>query len=113
LAVVEDDAGIGVVHSVVEVITSLAVAAGLADHLGDGRARGGDQKTARLGEDFEILREEPIQLGVDSPGKRLERLHLGVVRGGETAGRCQSALDGSRGRPASRYTPAARFSACT
>ena len=55
LAVVEDDAGEGVVDAVVEVVAAFAVAAGLADHLGDGRAGGGHEEPARLGQNLDVL----------------------------------------------------------
>ena len=85
LAVVEDDAGEGVVHAVVDVVAALAVADGLADHLGHQRGGGGHQEPARLGEDFDVLREEPVELGVDASGQLAKRLTLAVVGGGEAA----------------------------
>ena len=57
LAVVEDDARVGVVDPVVDVVALLAVPNGGPDHLRDGIPRGGNEKTAGLREDLDILRE--------------------------------------------------------
>ena len=43
------------------------------------------RKPAGLREDLDILREEPIQLGVDDGGKLVEGLDRFVVRDGEAA----------------------------
>ena len=85
LAVVEDDAGERVIHAVVDVVAAFAVAAGLADHLGHERGGGGHQEPARLGQDLDVLGEQPVEFGVDPPGQRLERLDLLVVGGGKAA----------------------------
>ena len=54
LAVVEDDAGEGVVHAVVDVVALLAVAHGLADDLGHQRRGRGHQEAAGLGQDLHV-----------------------------------------------------------
>ena len=61
---IEDHAAERVIDAVVDVVAELAVADGLADDLGDGRGRRGDQESARLGEDFDLLREQAVDLGL-------------------------------------------------
>src|SRR5664280_3594308 len=55
LAVIKDDAGIGVIDAVVDVIAGFAVAHGLADDLRHRVPRAGHEKTARLGENLDVL----------------------------------------------------------
>src|SRR5438128_1876876 len=49
LAVIEDDAGEGVVNAVVDVVARLAVAVRLADDARDGGGSGGDEEAAGFG----------------------------------------------------------------
>jgi hypothetical protein len=55
LGVVKDDSAVGVIDAVIEIVTTLAAADGLADDLGDGCRSGGDQEPPRLGKDFDRL----------------------------------------------------------
>ena len=82
---VENDAGKGVIHAVVDVVAAFAVALGLADHLGHQRGGGGHEEPARLGENFDIFREQPVQFGIDAFGQFLERLDSAVIRSGKSA----------------------------
>ena len=56
-AVVKDDAGVGVIDAIVNVVAAAAVAVGFADDLRDGGAGGGDEEAAGFGEDLDVLRE--------------------------------------------------------
>ena len=61
LAMIEDDAREGVVNPVVNVIAGLAVAAGLADDLGDGGGGGSDHEAARFGDEVGVLGKEAVR----------------------------------------------------
>jgi hypothetical protein len=75
MAVVENDAGEGVIHAVVDVVAEFAVAHGLADDFRDG-GRGGRAEgngPARRESDV-IFGNKPVQLAVDDLGQFAERL---------------------------------------
>jgi hypothetical protein len=84
LGVVKDDAAIGVIDAVIEIVTKLAAADGLADDLGDGCGRGGDQEPPRLSKDFDRFGEKSVQLGVNHLRESPERRDRLVVVGGKT-----------------------------
>ncbi len=84
LGVIKDHAAIGVIDAVVEIVTKLAAADGLADDLGDGGGGGGDQETPRLSKDFDRFGEKPVQLGVDHFGEFPEGRDRVVVVGRKT-----------------------------
>ena len=77
---VEDHTRIGVVDAVVDVVTDFIVAERLADDLRDGVARRCHQKSPRLGEDLDLLREKAVELMVDFLGKLAEFRHRLVIR---------------------------------
>src|SRR5262249_38046830 len=69
LAVVKDDPRVGVVDTVIDVVAGLAIAHGLADYGSNTRAADRGKKAARLGENLDVLREEPLDLAVDHLGE--------------------------------------------
>src|ERR1035437_4332257 len=79
LAVIEYDPGVGVVHAVIDVVAALPVAHRFTDDTRDCRGGARYQKPARLSQDFDILREQAVDLGVDLPGQHVEGLHGMVV----------------------------------
>jgi hypothetical protein len=83
--VIEDHATIGVIDAVVEIVTKLSAAHGLADDLGDGSDSGGDQEASRLSENFDRFGEKPVQLGVDYFGESPEGRDRVVVVGRKTS----------------------------
>ena len=72
------------IDAIVEIVTKLAAADGLADDLGDGGDGAGDQETPRLGKDFDRFGEKAVQLGVQHFGEFLEGWDRVVVVGGKT-----------------------------
>src|SRR5262245_45867644 len=73
LAVVEDHTAVGMIDTVIEIVTELATTDSLADDLCDCGGSRGDQKPPWLGENFNGLWKETIQLGIDRFGQALER----------------------------------------
>ena len=85
LAVVENDARESMINAVVDVVAGFPVPHGLADDARDGHGGSGDEKAARLGENLNVLREQPADLGIDLFRQPTERLHVFVVVRRETA----------------------------
>ena len=86
---VEDNARVGVIYAVVDVVAAFTVALGLAYHFGYERGGGGDQESARFGENFDIFGEQSFQFGIYAICQFIERLHGGVVGRGKTAANVQ------------------------
>ena len=82
---VEDHAGVGMIHTVVDIVAELPVAHGLAEDLGDGVPRSCDHEPPRLSQDLDVLREQAVELTVDERRQFTERLDAGIIGGGETA----------------------------
>src|SRR5580704_17053154 len=85
LGVVKDRTAIGVVDAVVEIVTKLAPADGLADDPGDGGGGRGDQKTPWFSKNFDRFGEKAVQLGVDHFGDSPEGRDRVVVVGRKSA----------------------------
>ena len=73
------------VDAVVDVVAEFVVPHRLADDLGDGVTRRGHEEPTRLGEDLDLLREQPVELVVDLLGQVAELGHARVVGRGEPA----------------------------
>src|SRR5208283_3744 len=84
VAMVEDDAGEGVIDAVVDIVTELPIAHGLAEYPGDGEGGGGDHEPARLGEYLDVLLKQAGELAVDERRQLAEGLDAVVIGGGET-----------------------------
>src|SRR5439155_20855902 len=85
LAMIENDAGKGLINAIVDVITLFAVAYGLANDPGNRSGGGGDEKAPRLGQNLDVFREEAVDFGIDLPGEQAERLDMFVVGRGKSA----------------------------
>ena len=66
------------------------------------RGGGGHQEPARLGQDLDVLREEPVELAVDGLGQFAERLDGVVVGRGEAAADVEQVQLGEAARPGLR-----------
>ena len=73
------------VDAVVDVIEHFSVPSGLPDDLRHERRGRGNHKPTGLGKDFNIIGEEPRELGVQESGQGLELWNAGVVRDGKPA----------------------------
>ncbi len=110
---VEHDAGIRVVDAVVDVVARLAVAERLADDPRDRGGGRGHQVPPRLGQDLDVLRKQPVDLGVDLLGQRPQRLHVRVIGHRESAADIEDLDLVAARESASCRTAAAMFRACT
>src|SRR5580765_4720739 len=89
LAMIENDPAEGVINAVVDVVAGFAVTHCLADDARDGRGCSSYQETARLRQDLNIPREQPVDLGVNLSRQQAERFHVPVVWGRKTSANIQ------------------------
>src|SRR5215470_1522226 len=85
LAMVKNHSAIGVVDTVVEVVTAFAAANRLADDLGDGGGGGGNQEPPRFGKNLDRFGKKPVQLSIDCLGEVLERRDRVIVMRGKAS----------------------------
>src|SRR5437773_4967261 len=85
LAMVEDDAAKSVINAVVDVIAAFPIAHGFSDDSCHRRSRGGHEKPPRLGQDFDIFREQSSNFDIYLLGQRAERFDMLIVWRGKSA----------------------------
>src|SRR5437870_4421709 len=76
LAMIENNAGKGVIDAVVNVIAPLAIPDGFANNARHGSRRRGHEKSPWLGENLQVLREKAVQFSINLPGQHAERLDV-------------------------------------